>query len=243
MQCICFKISSCQIKKNYFERSISLKNLYHIQPISLKPISYVNKIVIKDAEENHRNYRALFPDFQSNLITQELVDTLKLICTKHDEIISEINESANVARTTEVTFKSMYTDYKTIECIVLPVITGRIPQVRIKLICKPEGLKMTEFHTPGVVDLLLGLGIFWQLICKDSILQAKGMPTLQNTLLGWIVGGELINAKSNSPKGFCGIITNTELHTQLERFWNQEKTHKKRKKFHKRRTRLRATVH
>lgn len=86
-----------------------------------------------------------------------------------------------------------------------------------------------EFHTPGAVDLLLGSGIFWQLICKDSILQAKGMPTLQNTLLGWIVEGELIKAKSNSSKGFCGIITNTEeLQAQLERFWNQEETHEKR---------------
>lgn len=86
-----------------------------------------------------------------------------------------INRSAtNIARTTEVTIKSMYTDYKiSIECLILPVITGKIPQVRVNTesIRKSEGLKMTdpEFHLPRAVDLLLGAGIFWQLICKDSL--------------------------------------------------------------------------
>lgn len=87
--------------------------------LARKPTSYVvlstARVVIKDAEGNHRNCRALLdPGSQSNLITQELVDRLKLKCKKHDEIISGINGSAtNVARTAEVTFKSMYTDYKT----------------------------------------------------------------------------------------------------------------------------------
>lgn len=127
----------------------------------------------------------------------------------------------------------MHTGYEMkIACLVLPTITGKLPQVKIntKSISLPEGINMAdpEFYQPNTVDLLLGAGLFWQLICKESIQQAKGMPRLQNTLLGWIVGGELIDTRSSSKKEFCGLVTNAELHAQLERFWNQEETHEKR---------------
>lgn len=106
----------------------------------------------------------------------------------------------------------MHTDYEVIfEGFVLPTITERLSQVKInkKLICLPEGLRLAdpEFHVPGTVDILLGAGIFWQLICRDSIQQVRGIPRLQNALLGGIVGGELIDARSEL-RSFCGIITN-----------------------------------
>ncbi|XP_077265255.1 uncharacterized protein LOC143899130 [Temnothorax americanus] len=85
----------------------------------------------------------------------------------------------------------MNADYEVaIECLVLPAITERLPQVKIntKLICLPEGLSLADpdFHTPGTVDILIGAGLFWQLICKDYIQRLKGIPRLQRTLLGWI---------------------------------------------------------
>ncbi|KAK2578329.1 hypothetical protein KPH14_012630 [Odynerus spinipes] len=164
---------------------------------------------------------------------KELVRRLKLKCNKQDELIGGVNSSKiTSAKTAQIKIRSRHADYEAIiECLVLPTVTEKLPQVKIntKLICVPDGLELADpnFHEPGPVDVLLGAGLFWQLMCADSIIQQKGLPTLKNTLLGWIVGGELIDAKPKSPK-LCGLITNSALQKQLERFWNQEETNETR---------------
>ncbi|XP_046613760.1 uncharacterized protein LOC124302046 [Neodiprion virginianus] len=172
----------------------------------------------------------LDPGSQSNIITEDLVRRLKLRCRKQNEFVTGINQvQTHIAKIVDVKITSMHTDYTAkIECLVLPNITERLPQLKLNkgLISLPKELKLADpsFHEPGKIDLLVGAGLFWQLLCADSIKQQKGVPRLQNTLLGWIVGGELIDAASKNPSRFCGLITNTVLQAQLERFWNQEES-------------------
>nr|XP_046478563.1 uncharacterized protein LOC124217212 [Neodiprion pinetum] len=177
----------------------------------------------------------LDPGSKSNIITDDLVRRLKLRCRKQNEFVTGINQvQTHIAKIVDVKITSMHTDYTAkIVCLVLPNITERLPQLKLDkgLISLPEGLKLADpsFHEPGTIDLLVGAGLFWQLLCADSIKQQKGVPRLQNTLLGWIVGGELIDAASKKPSRFCGLITNTALQAQLERFWNQEESRETRK--------------
>ncbi|XP_071654107.1 uncharacterized protein [Temnothorax longispinosus] len=215
------------------EESSSVINLGR-KPTSCVVLSTA-RVIVHDVNGGQHKCRALLDaGSQSNLITQELVDRLRLKCKRRDEVISGINRSqTNVGKTVEVKIRSMNADYEVaIECLVLPAITERLPQVKIntKLICLPEGLSLADpdFHTPGTVDILIGAGLFWQLICKDYIQRPKGIPRLQRTLLGWIVGGELLDARSETPRSFCGLITNAQLQAQLERFWKQEETLEKR---------------
>ncbi|XP_067217110.1 uncharacterized protein [Linepithema humile] len=65
---------------------------------------------------------------------------------------------------------------------------------------------------------------------KESNKERERRPTLEEflTFLRWIVGGKLIDARSEPPNNFCGLITNAALQAQLERFWNQEETREKR---------------
>lgn len=63
-----------------------------------KPTTYVvlstAKIIVKDAEGRQLCCRALLDaGSQSNLITEELVNRLKLKCKRHKELISGINGS------------------------------------------------------------------------------------------------------------------------------------------------------
>jgi len=44
-----------------------------------------------------------------------------------------------------------------------------------------------DFNKSGKVDLLLGADIFFNLLSSGRIRLGKNMPTLQKTLLGWIV--------------------------------------------------------
>lgn len=135
-----------------------------------KPASHVvlstARVEIEDANGNKHTCRVLLdPGSQSNIITEEMVRKLKLQCEKQNELISGINKAqTNIARTTTVKIRSMHVDFETlIDCLVLPSITERLPQVKInaKLICLPDGLKLADpnFHEPGAIDLLVGAGL------------------------------------------------------------------------------------
>lgn len=85
-----------------------------------------------------------------------------------------------------------------------------------------------KFDKPGPVDILIGAGLFWNLLCVGQIKRAKGFPTWQKTQLGWIVGGEIKRTRADSIKPTTLVVTNRILGDHLERLWTQEKVHERR---------------
>ncbi|XP_011705550.1 PREDICTED: uncharacterized protein LOC105460749, partial [Wasmannia auropunctata] len=82
-----------------------------------------------------------------------------------------------------------------------------------------------QFGDPGEIDILLGGGVFWDLLCVGQIKLGRGLPILQKTKLGWIVAGgsPIIGSQSNGKStALCTIIRDTELLQQIERFWTVE---------------------
>ncbi|XP_046625069.1 uncharacterized protein LOC124307458 [Neodiprion virginianus] len=113
------------------------------------------RVTIEDANGIQQSFRVLLePGSQSNLITEELVSRLKLPCKRRNEMISGVNQTqTTIGRIVEVKIKSMRTAYEAkIECLVLPRITKKLPQVRVdtKLIFLPENLNLADlnFHKP-----------------------------------------------------------------------------------------------
>lgn len=80
-----------------------------------------------------------------------------------------------------------------------------------------------QFHVSSDIDLLIGAGLFWDLLCVGQI-KSQNHPTLQKTQLGWIVAGRLGNSAQSSSRlhSFHASITN--VHDQLNRFWQLEGT-------------------
>lgn len=128
---------------------------------------------------------------------------------------------------TKICIESCHMQFKTdLECLVLPTITGQLPQIRLnkKNIVFPEDPRIADpyFDKPGPIDLLIGASLFWRLLCVGQVKGGRGNPTWQKTLLGWIAGGEIVNVGSSMPS-LSLVVTNQELQEQLERFWRQEK--------------------
>jgi len=73
----------------------------------------------------------------------------------------------------------------------------------------PEDAKIADplFDKPRKIDVLIGAGLFWNLLCVDQIQGGHGKPTWQKTPLGWVIGGEIVNAKPN-PSLTSLVITN-----------------------------------
>ncbi|XP_067208487.1 uncharacterized protein [Linepithema humile] len=171
---------------------------------SRKSISHVMlstaQVYVCDVYGNQKRSRVLLdPGSQSNLVTSSLI-RLKLSTTKENVPISGINRSqTRVQQSARIKLKSMYNNFSTtLDCLILPTITEKIPQIKLNAILNlPEDGQLADpaYGTPGEIDLLIRAGLFWSLMRMGHIKQEKDQPTLIETQLGWILGGEIINSQ------------------------------------------------
>ncbi|KMQ84915.1 hypothetical protein RF55_16893 [Lasius niger] len=186
------------------------------------------QIYVRDVQGRRQTCRALLdPGSQSHFITEELTERLQLPCKREPFTINGITQgTAEVEKSAKLCIESQHSGFKAdLDCLVLPHITERLPQIKInkKLFNIPEDHKLADpaFDRPGKIDMLIGAGLFWNLLCVGQIKTARGRPTWQKTQLGWIIGGELIDSKIR-PTTTSFLVTNQVLSKQIERFWTQE---------------------
>ncbi|KAJ8955915.1 hypothetical protein NQ318_005463 [Aromia moschata] len=79
-----------------------------------------------------------------------------------------------------------------------------------------------HFNEPGDVDLLIGAGIFWDILCDGKVQLGVGKPVMQNTKLGWVISGPM-NIPENHSKTVCNFSRGDIIvQNQLEKFWEVE---------------------
>ncbi|XP_072395156.1 uncharacterized protein [Diabrotica undecimpunctata] len=130
-----------------------------------------------------------------------------------------------------------------LSCAVLESITCQHPQVALdlNLLKIPKNIKLADPHfcTPSDVDMLLGADIYFDLVTYGLIKLGPNLPILQNTHLGYIVGGNIPYSRytmlgSNatpSTNNAHSHYSNISLHVQtadldslLKNFWEIEET-------------------
>jgi len=151
---------------------------------------------------------------------------LKLTCQSENRPITGVGRTqTQSAKKTDLQIKVNSEFTTTLECLILPTITGQLPQSKIDVskIVIPKDIRLTDpdFNKPAAIDLLIGSELYWKILSGAPKNHIKGQPALQNTKLGWIIGGEMLEAETRS-LGTCLTITNDTLHQQVERFWTQE---------------------
>ncbi|XP_025991335.2 uncharacterized protein LOC113003954 [Solenopsis invicta] len=187
------------------------------------------QVLIEDINGERHLCRALLdPGAQTNVITRSLFNKMRLKTIKTSQMISGINgERVKYTELARVKIKSVHTKFETeIECVIMPTIIEQLLQVKLdkKLIPIAKDMQLTdpEFHEPNNIDLLIGAGLFWRIFCRETMPQQTGVPSLQKTLFGWIIGGELQVGKVTRTEKVCGILADVTLKEQLERFWKVE---------------------
>lgn len=119
-----------------------------------------------------------------------------------------------------------------LECVLTDRITDRIPASPIsrESVRIPRNLKLAdpEFYRCSDVDVLVGVELFWSLMCIGTIRSSCDYPTLQKTHLGWIVAGRL-NDNGNKIKdrevgAFHAAIADAGMQQQLTKFWRVEES-------------------
>lgn len=202
---------------NSGNRSIAM-NIFCVQKPTARVILSTVQVHVRDAEGNLQRCRGLLdPGSQLNLITTNMARKLGLTCINERRIIGGINQvTTNASKTTRIQIKSIYNDFMTdMECLVLPAITELLPQSRIDVtsIYVPKDAQLADpaYDTSGSIDILIGAGVYWKLLIGPPKNRREGLPALQNTHLGLIIGGQ-INDCSSTAETSCHLITNADLH-------------------------------
>ncbi|XP_078051418.1 uncharacterized protein LOC144477563, partial [Augochlora pura] len=121
-------------------------------------------------------------------------------------------------------------DFKaTLPCLVIEHITAAMPNVPVDRasVHLPRGLVLADpdFDTPGPIDLLIGAGLFWDLLCIGQLRVGVGNLIWQKTRLGWVLGGSLQWSQAqgrSSATRTSHVVTNAALESAIAQFWEVE---------------------
>ncbi|XP_063616099.1 uncharacterized protein LOC134789421 [Cydia splendana] len=76
-------------------------------------------------------------------------------------------------------------------------------------------------HTPGHIDLLLGVEVWSEVIKPGVINGPSGTPVAQDSHLGWIVCGN-VRTEHTATKNIVSMNLNVDLNNMLKKFWELE---------------------
>ncbi|XP_071640848.1 uncharacterized protein [Temnothorax longispinosus] len=133
--------------------------------VSNVPRSYVilatAQIYVRDIDGKRLTCRALLdPGSQSHLVTSKLVRRLQVPCKKESRTINGVMQNVtDIKSSTTIRIESCHSGFRAdLDCLVLPVITSRLPQVNInkRFITLPEDNRIADpdFDKSGKIDLL-----------------------------------------------------------------------------------------
>ncbi|XP_073816682.1 uncharacterized protein [Musca autumnalis] len=175
-------------------------------------------------------YRALLDSAsQLNFITRRAANHLHLKVNNSSVTVSGIGSGNFVAdKSVDLTMKSRHGDFATsFVAVVVPTITDyqpiSIPNVSSSNL--PPNIKLADpnFGQHGRIDILIGAGLFFDLLCVGQIRLNSESPLLQKTVLGWVASGGIPStSKACSLAAACKCVDNVSLAEVIQRFWEVE---------------------
>lgn len=181
------------------------------------------QILVKNSLGTYQLCRCLLDSgSQLSMITEAACRRLGLSISKANVLVTGINNSqSQVKGSANLVFKSLYDETAcfSVNCFVLPKVTQNLPfrtfQVKI-----PQGLSLADptFQVSSPIDILLGAEVFWDLIRSKATKLANNLH-LQETALGYIVGGNITSNNSQEGGITCHLAVNSSLEEQMNRFW------------------------
>ncbi|KAL7726326.1 hypothetical protein ACLKA6_010232 [Drosophila palustris] len=129
---------------------------------------------------------------QLNFITARLAKQLQLKTHRSRISISGIGESSlSLDQSVDISAESHDKTYTTsFSAVIARTITDYQPHFNLNIDewNIPKNIKLADplFNESQRIDLLLGAGLFFDLICVGQIRIADNLPSLQKTRLGWI---------------------------------------------------------
>jgi hypothetical protein len=187
----------------------------------------------KDTNGRIHMFRAMLDQgSQQHLITTELCNKLNLNIKPTCLTISGICESQNtIKESAQIEIKSNCNNYNVkIECLVVREINSNFPVDTFEKsdIPIPANLDLADpnFNISSGIDILIGAGLFWDILRDGRIKLSNNQTYIQNTTLGWILGGPFQTAAIQIHNSICCNLKSTNPNESLQKlvtkFWEVE---------------------
>ncbi|KOB65166.1 Gag-pol polyprotein [Operophtera brumata] len=174
---------------------------------------------------------------QASFVTASLVNKLGLIAiNQHHNIIGIGNKTTQINKLVNISVLPCQNNVKlNLKCHIVDQITTKLPQqfINVSGWKLPKNVKLSddEFNIPAEISLLLGADIYFDVLL-DGCIKIQNGPVLQNTLFGYVVGGnipEKVSENNEVSNVTCKIVSNFAIHDHkklenvMENFWLSEK--------------------
>lgn len=180
-------------------------------------------IQIRDHKGQFHICRALLDNgSQCNLISANLANILNIKPKQTNIKLGGIGKTfldmSNIIETNISDIKNKF--HCNLSCLIIPQITSRMPTINFnpKFLSIPKNIQLADpsFFKSNDIDILIGAGIFWDLLCIGQISLGKNQPTIQKTKLGWVISGPI-----NIPP--CKTMQcHLTLEQRVNKFWELE---------------------
>ena len=195
--------------------------------MSKEPLLATAIIKVVDLKGNLIPCRVLLDNgSQMNFITAELARRVRLPLKDLNISVLGVGKSDTKATSfVSITIKSRFNHFsQAINCVVLPQVTVPLPQESIPLsnIEIPQNIELADekFYEPAKVDMIIGVALFWDLMCIEQIKLSKNQPTFKKTLFGWVASG--VTSANKGGNRVCHVVTNDQLNDTVKKFWELE---------------------
>ncbi|XP_018401691.1 PREDICTED: uncharacterized protein LOC108778879 [Cyphomyrmex costatus] len=145
---------------------------------------------------------------QANFVSRGFVTKLGLKPRSTNVVISGVDGATIKSnQSVRLRIQSRLNSYSTdIECIMTEQVTSALPAFDRNIFDIPRNLELADphFYESSKVDLLLGVDIFWDLLCVGQVQSSPKHPTLQKTCLGWILAGQIDFSRGDPKKNQDG---------------------------------------
>ncbi|XP_055604089.1 uncharacterized protein LOC129752328 [Uranotaenia lowii] len=182
-------------------------------------------VLLEDELGNRYPARALLDSgSESNFISERLSQRLTMSRKRVDVAILGIGRtSTRVKQKVQAVVRSRVNSYcKEMEFLVLPRITVDLPTTTVSTDewSFPDGIELADpaFFESKVVDLVLGIESFFDFFeTGKRISIGDQLPTLTESVFGWVVSGGLLQC--TSARIACNVSSTESLETLVARFW------------------------
>ncbi|XP_058983187.1 uncharacterized protein LOC131804373 [Musca domestica] len=188
-------------------------------------------VLVRDSEGKYQLGRALLDSCsQVNFISETLCKSLNLKkCTNSTDVSGVGSSKLRVTHKTQTTIRSRLNNFNmSLEFLVSRNITGYHPDENLSVndFNLPSNIELAdpEFHRRRGIDILLGAESFFSLLSVGQIKLGENLPTLQKTLLGWIVSGKYTSQMAiSSQRSNYSIVQHKdifqEINKNIEMLW------------------------
>lgn len=165
-------------------------------------------------------------------MTESLCKKLQLDYIKVNIPLSGVNQaSTKISQKVNTIVKSRTEEFQAnVAFLILPLITQNLPLIyfnKNKVQYPHLPARADEaFNVPKQIDLLLGIGLFYDLLKDGKLSFGENMPILKETRLGWIFAGQLMIRNENVNTSICHLLTkatNKDIDDTSNKFWMLEK--------------------